>query len=93
MSAQYSNQYYEELARLIIKSPSLALRQGEVCFFEGDLEFCNKIRFTVCVLWFPDICADGCATSADLFGNNRFAFLFEMFHEVNDGYRKIHKVC
>ena len=35
MSAQYPNQYYAELAGLIIKSPTLSMKQGEVCFYEG----------------------------------------------------------
>lgn len=35
MSTQYPNQYYAELAGMVIKSPSLALKQGEVCFYEG----------------------------------------------------------
>lgn len=35
MSTQYQNQYYEELAGLIIKNPSLALKRDEVCFYEG----------------------------------------------------------
>ena len=35
MSTQYPNQYYAELAGMIIKSPSLSLKQGEVCFYEG----------------------------------------------------------
>jgi len=32
---EYPNQYYAELAGLIIKSPSLTMKQGEVCFYEG----------------------------------------------------------
>ena len=35
MSSQYPNQYYAELAEMIIKSPSLAMKAGEVCFYEG----------------------------------------------------------
>ena len=35
MSAQYPNQYYAELAGMIIKSPSLSMKEGEVCFYEG----------------------------------------------------------
>ena len=35
MSTQYPNPYYAELAGMIIKRPSLALKQGEVCFYEG----------------------------------------------------------
>ncbi len=35
MNTQYPNQYYAELAGMIIKSPSLSLKQGEVCFYEG----------------------------------------------------------
>lgn len=35
MSTQYPNQYYAELAGMILKSPSLAMKDGEVCFYEG----------------------------------------------------------
>lgn len=35
MAIQYPNQYYAELAGMIVPKPSLALRQGEVCFYEG----------------------------------------------------------
>lgn len=31
----YPNKYYEELAGNIIKSPSIRLKEGEVCFYEG----------------------------------------------------------
>lgn len=35
MVEQYPNQYYAELAEMIIKSPSLTMKAGEVCFYEG----------------------------------------------------------
>ncbi|MBE7084119.1 MAG: hypothetical protein E7373_05945 [Clostridiales bacterium] len=35
MAEQYPNQYYAELAEMIIKSPSLTTKSGEVCFYEG----------------------------------------------------------
>lgn len=35
MATQYPNQYYAELAGMIIKSPSLSMKEGEVCFYEG----------------------------------------------------------
>ena len=35
MSTPYPNQYYAELAELVIKNPSLTLKPGEVCFYEG----------------------------------------------------------
>lgn len=35
MAEQYPNQYYAELAEMIIKSPSLTMKAGEVCFYEG----------------------------------------------------------
>lgn len=35
MAEQYPNQYYAELAGMIIKSPSLTMKAGEVCFYEG----------------------------------------------------------
>ena len=35
MATQYPNQYYAELAGIIIKSPSLSMKEGEVCFYEG----------------------------------------------------------
>jgi len=35
MSTQYPNQYYAELAEMIVKAPSLAMLEGEVCFYEG----------------------------------------------------------
>ena len=35
MAEQYPNQYYAELAEMIIKTPSLTMKAGEVCFYEG----------------------------------------------------------
>lgn len=38
MSEQHSNPYYEELAHLVIAKPSVALKKGEVCFYEGKAQ-------------------------------------------------------
>ena len=35
------------------------------------------------ILRFPDIGTNGCATSADLIGNDGFAFLFERFYKAD----------
>ena len=35
MANEYPNIYYEELSKLIISNPSLSLKQGEVCFYDG----------------------------------------------------------
>ena len=53
-------------------------------------ELVDKIRPAVGVLCFPDICADGCPGSADLVGDNRFTFCFQLFHQLDDRNRKIH---
>ena len=38
MSEQHPNPYYEELAHLVIAKPSVALKEGEVCFYEGKAQ-------------------------------------------------------
>lgn len=38
MSEQHPNPYYEELAHLVIAKPSVALKKGEVCFYEGKAQ-------------------------------------------------------
>lgn len=33
--SEYPNVYYEQLSQMIIKNPSLPLKNGEVCFYQG----------------------------------------------------------
>ena len=35
MATKYPNRYYEQLAKLMIENPSLPLKAGEVCFYQG----------------------------------------------------------
>lgn len=35
MSTQYPNIYYEQLAQMVISNPSIPLKNGEVCFYQG----------------------------------------------------------
>lgn len=37
-AAQYPNEYYEQLAQLVIKYPNLSTRNEEVCFYQGDAQ-------------------------------------------------------
>ena len=37
-----------------------------ICFFQGNLKLCDEIRFSVRILRFSDIRADGSAAPADL---------------------------
>ena len=41
------NAYYEQLAQLIIKNPSLSLLNGEVCFYEGSAKSYQKVTHLV----------------------------------------------
>lgn len=60
MSNQYPNQYYAELAEMIIKSPSLTMKAGEVCFYEGKAKsyqvvtkFVEKPKTKTSFFWTP----------------------------------------
>lgn len=33
--SEYPNVYYEQLSQMIIKNPSLPIKNGEVCFYQG----------------------------------------------------------
>ncbi len=35
MAENYPNAYYEQLAQMIINNPSISLKNGEVCFYQG----------------------------------------------------------
>lgn len=35
MSTQYPNIYYEQLAQMVVRNPSIPLKNGEVCFYQG----------------------------------------------------------
>ena len=35
MSTQYPNIYYEQLTQMVISNPSIPLKNGEVCFYQG----------------------------------------------------------
>ncbi len=36
MQNQYPNIFYEQLSQMIISNPSIALKNGEVCFYQGE---------------------------------------------------------
>ena len=43
MEKGYPNVYYEQLANLIVKNPSLALKREEVCFYQGRANSFRKV--------------------------------------------------
>lgn len=47
MSNQYPNVYYEQLVQMIIKNPSLKLKSGEVCFYEGKAKSYQQVTKTI----------------------------------------------
>ena len=55
---------------------------GFVGFFQGDLKFCDEIRFAVGILCFVDICSDTGSSSADLIGDDRVSLFFQIFDKV-----------
>ena len=66
-----------------------------VGFFQGDLKFCDEIRFAVSILRFVDICSDTGSGSANLIGDDRFVLAFQEFYQIEDfnskRYRQINK--
>ena len=78
-----------EIVRLIQKFQPIS---GFVGFFQSDLQFCNKIRFSVGILRFPNICADRRAASANLIGYDRFTPFLQRCDKVNDRYGEIHRL-
>ena len=44
------------------------------------------------ILCLANVCADGCAASSDLIGNDGLPLLFERFYKVYNGYCEVHRL-
>ena len=59
-----------------------------VGFFQGNLQFGNKISLTVSILSFVDISSDTGSGSADLITDDRFVLTFKIFDQIQNFNRK-----